>query len=246
MAGLAAAASEPLSGHSALGGSRGALGAWQEAAGAPLPWQRPAGCGLRGGEERSPEWEGAERGVGPRCGATAARWLCDHWPARLQPAPSPPHLGREDAGAVCASALQTDRSRTRAAAAAGAPRRSVTETQGGSAGPRSPSTGSAGALAGETAEKGQQENPRSPRSPRRPPALHNDRPDGPLSSPVPRPQPRGRSGAGERECGCKSQTGDKWRPGARSAGLGTLMFCRWEWSVPVTLDPRLSRPLEGR
>lgn len=67
MAGLAAAASEPLSGHSALGGSRGALGAWQEAAGAPLPWQRPAALWAkgRGGEERSPEWEGAERGVGP-------------------------------------------------------------------------------------------------------------------------------------------------------------------------------------
>lgn len=191
-------------------------------------------------------WAKGRGGAKPRvgrgragCGATAARRLCDHWPARLQPAPSPPHPGREDAGAVCASALQTDRSRTRAAAAAGAPRRSVTETRGGSAGPRSPSTGSAGALAGETAEKGPQENPRSPRR-------HNDRPDGPLSSPVPRPQPRGRSGAGERECGCKSQTGDKWRPGARSAGLGTLMFCRWEWSVPVTLDPRLTRPLEGR
>lgn len=174
----AVAASEPLPGHSALGRQPGSPGAWQEAAGAQLPWQRPdraLWAKGRGGAE--PEWEGAVRGVRPLppagCMTTGQHSCCLLSPRPIQNV-SRPHL--RGCGEVAAPCVQAHRKQNVAA-------------QGGG----SPLTGSAGALAAETSEKGPQEHPRSPQ---RPPTLQNDRPDGPLSSPAPGPQPRGRSGAG--------------------------------------------------
>lgn len=192
----------------------------------------------RGGEERSPEWEGAERGVGPLPPAgyaTTGRHGCSlrlrrrirDGRTRVPCAQARCKQNGAGQGRPLPLAHRGARSRRRGAAQRGRGARRQ-------------------ALLGRWLGRPQRRDRRRTHAPHGslPPCTMTGR--GPLSSPVPRPQPRGRSGAGERECGRKSQTGDKWRPGARSAGLGTLMFCRWEWSVPVTLDPRLSRPLEGR
>lgn len=105
----AVAASEPLPGHSALGRQPGSPGAWQEAAGAQLPWQRPdraLWAKGRGGAE--PEWEGAVRGVGPLppagCMTTGQHSCCLLSPRPIQNG-SRPHLrGCGEEAAPCVQA----------------------------------------------------------------------------------------------------------------------------------------------